>query len=115
MRLVGETCIHVKYGEPSRNEYGALIPGARIETPIHGCVIIPRSSEVFQDGGNSWSLASKEVTILTPTVQPGINEGDFMHVRGEDWEVIAPTFNHVSMFATGRGGTEVQCRLREVT
>lgn len=110
-RLQGETVYVVTYGPDSRDEWGALIPGKETRTPINGCVIVPEGRRVEIEDNHFFAI--ENIVILTPELVE-VEEQTNLEVRGESWMVANPTFDHISPFGTGRGGTEIHAR-RSVT
>lgn len=113
MLVPGETILVITKTGPTYDPDGYYIEGKTVKKPVHGCVIVPKGAAVEVD--NTYRLASNEVSVLCPRVIRGIDEGATLIIRGEEYEVSAPPFDHVSPFGTGRGGTEIPAERRVTT
>jgi len=105
VRLQGETIYFVRI--TGRDVWGA--PNYE-RIPINGCVVTPSGRSVEAGETTFWSLEA--MVIFAPTYVE-LEEHDQLEIRGEEWYVSAPTFDHISPFGTGRGGTEIHAS-REV-
>lgn len=114
MRIVGEVVTLVKTIGGGFDDDGFPLPKEIVRTPIEGCVIIPKGQEVESIGKDA-TLASKDVSVLTPVFLTNVAEGDTLVIRNENYRVSAPVFHHKSAFGTGRGGTEIQAENVRVT
>lgn len=105
MRLQGETVlIHRVIGS---DEWGMAVYET---TPIPGCVVTPSGRSVEIGNNQFWSL---EAMVIFAPHNVEVEEQTELEIRGETWFVSAPTFDHISPFGTGRGGTEIHAS-REV-
>lgn len=108
-RLVGETVYTVIQGEDSRNEWDELIPGKLVKTPFKA-VVVPSGRSVGQEGID-FALTDSITLLFFETHD--FEVGTDIEVRGEKYTVDEPSFDHLSPFGTGKGGTEVHLARKE--
>lgn len=111
MNISGETITFLSESGGGYTADGRWIPPEVTNVDVPGCVIIPDGQAVT--AGDTYMLAEKNVRVLVPGFIQ-VEEGSTVLIRGEEYIVSAPGFDHRSPFGTGRGGSEFKCE-RKIT
>lgn len=107
MRIVGEPVTIVTEKGGGYDRYGRELPVTRVKRTIDRAVVVPGTNSSVRDTTIDGQIY--EATVLFPTFVD-IQDGALVIVRGLEYEVDRPPFDHRSAFGTTRGGTEINIR-----
>lgn len=106
MMLTGETVTICREIGGGIDDDGRPVVGELVETPVDGCVIQKRSTDLT--GANDWVLVSEDVSFLMPGSHDLSATKDplWYEARGWRWEQDGNPFVHTSAFGTHLEWTE---------
>ena len=106
--LVGETVVLRTTTGGGYDRYGDPLPETHIDEPVHHAVVIHEGSDRFDDdavlGGEV-----RNVSVMLPGFYE-VEQDATVVIRGEEWRVEKPPFDHRSVFGSSLGGTELFVR-----
>ena len=106
--LVGETIVLRTTTGGGYDRFGDRLPTRVVDKRVERAVVIPEGAERV-DGDYIVGGESRTATVLLPGFFK-VEQDATVIIRGQEWIVDRPAFDHRSVFGSDRGGTEIFVR-----